>query len=178
MSVSELWIGTKRRRFELFRNAKLAYEDFFDQNGSKFQLLEPTSKELAITDRRLIDALTWYEEALELCLAEKAFRDAAVTLLQMGKLYRLWCRASEARALFERALEIADSLPSLNNSELGLLAQCCSHIGIVALLNGDAELGRRHIGRSVAILEFCFDAEANNLCLAAMELPMRHHKGC
>src|ERR1039458_400690 len=110
MSVSELWIGTKRRRFELFRNAKLAYEDFFDQNGSKFQLLEPTSKELAITDRLWIEALRWYEEALELCLAEKAFRDAAVTLLQMGKLYRLWCRASEARALFERALEIADSL--------------------------------------------------------------------
>jgi tetratricopeptide (TPR) repeat protein len=161
-------------RFALFRAARLAYEDYIRDSSAMGRPGFPKLKEIdfrrAASDTHLLQAEQLYLRALALSRQEKVFRDTAVALYQLGMLYHLQGRLAESREALEEALDIADSLPHLEDPEIKLISGCCYHLGILAAREGRTDLAKTFLNRSVNIDDAFADVYGQALSSEAIDV--------
>jgi hypothetical protein len=78
-------------------------------------------------------------------------------------------RFAEAEASLAEGLEIADSLPALDESDVELISGCCYHLGILAFRKGGTEAAKEMLERSKRLDESLGDLAGAALTRNALE---------
>ncbi len=170
--MGEKWRAKSEARFALFRDARALYletmrVELFAQKNA-YEWTEGDFAE-ARADQRLAQSESLYLESLALCRSENAWHDAAVTCFQLGMLYHMQGRFAEAEASLAEGLEIGDSLPALDESDVELISGCCYHLGIMASRKGQTEAAKEMLERSKRLDESLGDLAAAALTRNALE---------
>jgi tetratricopeptide (TPR) repeat protein len=170
--IGEAWAAKRMPRYAIFREGRRLYEEYCEEKLTPAQkdfssLAEPDFSEAA-SDQRLKLAETLYREALELCGQDNAYHDIAVACYQLGLLFHLQGRLHESEAFCMQGLEIADSLPFLNDAEVQLISGCCYHLGILAARNGRKDEAKQLLNRSLRLDESLSDFSGAGLTRKAL----------
>jgi hypothetical protein len=155
--MGEKWRARNEARFADFREARALYEETIGEQPSFAQKdvydLTEADHEAAKSEPRLIRSELLFREALRISRAEKAWHDVGVACFQLGMLCHLQGRFAEAEAFCGEGLEIADSLPGLDEADVRLISGCCYHLGILAARRGCNEVAERLLKRSLRLDE-------------------------
>jgi tetratricopeptide (TPR) repeat protein len=170
--LGEMWAAKNMPRFALFREGRELYERYCQDRLASaqkdFSDLVESDFAVAASDERLKQSESLYLKALELCRQEDAYHDIAVSCYQLGLLCHLQGRLHESEAFCTEALEIADSLPRLTESEVQLISSCCYHLGILAARKGETAMATEFLERSFRLDESVSDLQGIHLTRKAL----------
>lgn len=121
----------KNRRFQLYREARLAYEAYLSEHAVPFDCLTEDAYQTAAADARLRTAERGYNEAIALTRPSGSPHDLAVALSQLGMLLHLCRRFTEARDAFHEAIQILDDIARPGSGERQVLSCCHFHLGLL-----------------------------------------------
>lgn len=171
--LGEQWASRTIPRFSLFREGRAIYEQYVQDHmtaeSKEFCELNESDFARARSDAELAKCDSLYDQSLRLCRKDAAYRDIAVNCYQLGLLYHLQGRSSEAVAMLTEALEIADSLPRLEDSDIQLMSGCCYHLGILAARHQENSEAKDFFARSMRLDESLADLQGYYASRRALE---------
>ena len=165
------WIAAqKSRRFQLYREARLAYEAYLAEYPFSFAQLTGEDYLRAAADARLRSAEGGYREAIPLTRAAGVPRDLAVVLSQLGFLLHLCGRFADARDALSESAQILGSMALSKTDELKALSSCHYHLGLINLTEGHYAAARQRLNASLALDVQLEDLSGQAMNRAALEL--------
>ncbi len=159
----------KNRRFQLYREARLAYEAYLAEHAVPFDCLTEDDYQTAAADARLRTAERGYNEAIALTRPSGSPHDLAVALSQLGMLLHLCRRFTEARDALHEAIQILDDIARPGSGERQVLSCCHFHLGLLNLKEGHYAAARRRLNISVTLDKQLGDVSGQLMGQAALK---------
>jgi hypothetical protein len=159
----------KDRRFQLYREARLAYDAYLAEHPVPFDRLTEEDYRHAAVDTRLQVAERGYREALTLTRPSGPPHDLAVALSQLGMLLHLCGRSAEARDAFREAIQTLEEIAVAGPKEQQVLSTCHFHLGLLNLREGHYAAARRQLNISVKLDEQLGDLSGQLMGQAALK---------
>jgi hypothetical protein len=152
-----------------FAEARRLYQSYVASLQKPFDHLSNVDFEAAIKDSDLARAEELYTKARLLAAEEKRSDNVAIADYQLGLLYHLQGRLSEARQRLQSAVGLLESSINVGYSVRSTLSGCFYHLGIISMRVGDRAEAERLLHKSLEIDEEETDLQGIALCKGALE---------
>jgi tetratricopeptide (TPR) repeat protein len=179
----EWFAGIAHPRFRLYRNARQSFEAYCAALDMTPDGPSPQQQEAAKRDAGLQEAEKFFREAIRLSKAAHAYRDVAAGWYELGMLFNLQGRWSDAlRALIDAllvinnlyggppdpsrpwAIDIMGKVPRLNRDAKRLFSGCYFQIGLAYLKQDMFKEAKEDFETSLKIDLDLGDPEGQSLC--------------
>lgn len=161
-------------KLKLFLDAKKITEKFMSSQGVHFYLLMDENRLKAAQSNELKIAEAKYLEAIHLSEQDNMYQDAAVGYYQIGMLYHAQGRYEEAVRVLNKAIELLEGLPLLENDKKQTIGDCHYHLGVIEMNKGNMESAIKHINLSKETDEAF--SNVRGVCLSEATLTYIHER--